>query len=194
MSPLLRRERQTRIVFTGSALHRQLKDLSRLEYWFHPSSQAEPWDLRESYAASKFLQMLGVRAFRRHLEQLGSTAEVVVVQPGFVPQTGLARETSWLGRLAMNYLLPRMPFATSVQQAGEYIARACSVDLSQAAQQDIKSEPDGWASDSARVRSALFQKGPSGLQEVSLPDPRSADVELQAKWWPTVCDETNPQM
>lgn len=92
--------RKTRIVFTGSALHRSVKDLSVLDSYFSSSSHdsSSPWTLRETYAASKFLQMLGVRALRHRIEASLKAAavpsdrvEVVVVQPGFVPQTGLSR-------------------------------------------------------------------------------------------------------
>ncbi len=150
--------RKTRIVFTGSALHRSVKDLGALDDFFaassHNGSSSKPWTLRETYAASKFLQMLGIRALRRRIEDIlkeqgvpAGLVEVVVVQPGFVPQTGLSRESSLLTRFAMSYLLPWAPFATSLDDAGKYIADACTIDLpAETSSEPGSEEQDGFHS------------------------------------------------
>ncbi|EPQ26477.1 uncharacterized protein PFL1_05799 [Pseudozyma flocculosa PF-1] len=200
---------KTRIVFTGSALHRSVKDTAALDDLFAASQHERPaadWSLMRSYGHSKFLQMLGIRAYRRKLaqtlEQHGKSShravDIVVVQPGFVPSTGLSRETGWLSRLAMSYILPLFPFATSPTQAGSWIARACYVDLDQdaataqtpAASHDGDTDgddADGWTSNEGTVRAALLEKaGPD--QAFARPDKRTADVTLQDKWWPTTCD------
>ncbi|PWZ00724.1 hypothetical protein BCV70DRAFT_175110, partial [Testicularia cyperi] len=217
------RQRRTRIVFTGSELHRSVKDLATLDAFFaaprsdfesgsgsgsgsglpQQTAQNHPkWTLRETYAASKFLQMLGIRAFRRKLEQalLSSPAdhadpsrsrsapgygiEIVIVQPGFVPQTGLARETSWFGRLVMSYLLPLALFTTSLDQAGRYIAQACYP--SSVSAWSKQHEDDGFHSPHSHVRAALLQQK-NGSQLFATLDQRSADIQLQEKWWPSAC-------
>ncbi len=184
--------RHTRIVFTGSALHRSLKDIADLDSFFAASTEGETkaWTLRETYAASKFLQMLGVRALRRRLEEdfekqdvPRGRVEVVVVQPGFVPQTQLCRESGLMARLAMSYILPWAPFTTRLEDAGTYIANACTIDLppSQTEQQD------GFHSTEAVVQSALLEVHAKSQRFGTL-DARTADVQLQDKWWPAACD------
>ncbi|TKY86713.1 hypothetical protein EX895_004353 [Sporisorium graminicola] len=186
--------RKTRIVFTGSALHRSVKYLSVLGSYFSSSSHdsSSPWTLRETYAASKFLQMLGVRALRHRIEASLKAAavpsdrvEVVVVQPGFVPQTGLSRESSLLTRFAMSYVLPWAPFTTSLDDAGKYIADACIIDLSSS---EVQSDgQDGFHSQDTHVRSALLEVH-ARKQRFGTLDPRTADVQLQQRWWPSACD------
>ncbi|CBQ71773.1 conserved hypothetical protein [Sporisorium reilianum SRZ2] len=186
--------RRTRIVFTGSALHRSVKDLSVLDSFFSSTSHgsSSPWTLRETYAASKFLQMLGVRALRRRIEgSLKAAAvpsnrvEVVVVQPGFVPQTALCREPGLVTRLAMSYVLPWAPFATSLDDAGKYIADACTIDLSAA--EERPDEQDGFHSKDTLVRSALLEVH-AKKQRFGALDSRTADIQLQEQWWPSACD------
>lgn len=189
-----RNGRHTRIVFTGSALHRSLKDIADLDSFFAASSTGETkaWTLRETYAASKFLQMLGVRALRRRLEEdfekrrvPRGRVEVVVVQPGFVPQTQLCRESGLMTRLAMSYILPWAPFATSLEDAGTYIANACTIDL---APPQTEEQADGFhSSTGAVVQSALLEVHAKGQRFGTL-DARTADVQLQDKWWPAACD------
>ncbi|CDR88664.1 uncharacterized protein SPSC_05268 [Sporisorium scitamineum] len=186
--------RKTRIVFTGSALHRSVKDLSVLDGYFSSSSHSSssPWTLRETYAASKFLQMLGVRALRRRIDDSLKAAEVpsdrvevVVVQPGFVPQTALCRESGLLTRFAMSYVLPWAPFATRLDDAGKYIADACTIDLSAA--EARSDEQDGFHSHDTLVRSALLEVH-AEKQRFGILDPRTADMQLQERWWPSACD------
>ena len=186
--------RKTRIVFTGSALHRTVKDLAVLDGFFSSASHSstQPWTLRETYAASKFLQMLGVRALRRRLQKSlqamsvpSGSVEVVIVQPGFVPQTGLSRETGLLTRFAMSYILPWAPFTTSLDDAGKYIADACTIDLSAAAEQP--DDDDGFHSQGNLVRAALLEVH-AKKQRFGRLDPRTAHLSLQERWWPAACD------
>lgn len=186
--------RKTRIVFTGSALHRSVKDLTLLDAFFSSTSHSnslKPWTLRETYAASKFLQMLGVRSLRRRIEQAlkqarveEASVQVVVVQPGFVPQTALCRESGLLTRFAMSYVLPWAPFATSLDDAGKYIAHACTINLPVT---EAQGQQDGFHSSKGVVPSALFEVHQKKQRFATL-DSRTADVQLQEKWWPAACD------
>lgn len=191
-----KRGRKTRIVFTGSALHRSIKDLSVLDRFFSSSSHASAssWTLRETYAASKFLQMLGVRAIRRRIQDAleaaaapAGSVEVVVVQPGFVPQTGLCRDSNLVTRFAMSYVLPWAPFATSPNAAGKFIADACTMDLSASPLQ--AEDEDGFHAKDGLVPSALLEVRAKNQCFGTL-DPCTADIQLQEQWWPAACDHS----
>ncbi|KAG8686943.1 hypothetical protein FRC09_013833 [Ceratobasidium sp. 395] len=109
-----------RIVFVGSSLHKGAAQEHRVS----PSNldnllATTPWKPKQAYALSKLVQM--------HLYQITNDAFskvkgattlpiVVAVCPGFVPQTGLIREYSWWIRGLMTYVMPLMPFTTSVEK------------------------------------------------------------------------------
>lgn len=63
-------------------------------------------DARVIYSGSKFTQLLGAHYWRR---QLGSSASVVAVSPGLIPNTGIARHGNF--KLSMD-----MPDAKTVEQ------------------------------------------------------------------------------
>ncbi|CAD6946001.1 unnamed protein product [Tilletia controversa] len=233
---------KSRIVFTGSALHRNLNRerdpdevlcadfqssaLPNRAENEHASSQSgvgsPPWSLRTSYAHSKFLQALGVRKFIRLLEQAlqaralqpGSShiharswneMEVVLVQPGFIPTTGLSREATLPTRILTSYLLPIMPgtssFVSTLEEGAEVLAAALSWPLQQAHTHDgqpqhgfeIESAQErlipapGWvgspsqASDEPSLTKALVAKG----KVLQRPDERTDNVDLQDRWWPS---------
>ncbi|KAK0563731.1 hypothetical protein OC844_002069 [Tilletia horrida] len=236
---------KSRIVFTGSALHRTIsRDRPADETLFAdfnssalpngdryrdcsvtPASQignTPAWSLRSSYAHSKFLQVLGVRKFLRQLEfalaqraslsegsdgqgRTWNEMEVVLVQPGFIPTTGLTREASLPTRILTTYLLPNMPgtssFVSTLQQGAEVLAAALSwplqlrqeaeaVDMDQPGfpieQQRADLAPaDGWLGgpsiSSAPIR-ALVVKG----KVLQRPDERTDDEDLQDRWWPVL--------
>ncbi|QRV87581.1 hypothetical protein RhiJN_15599 [Ceratobasidium sp. AG-Ba] len=86
-----------------------------------------PWKPKEAYALSKLVQMhIFQITVDRFAKVTGAKKQPVVVAvcPGFVPQTGLIREYSWWIRFLMNYIMPMMPFTTSLETAGETIMRA----------------------------------------------------------------------
>ncbi|PWN29685.1 hypothetical protein BDZ90DRAFT_277944 [Jaminaea rosea] len=197
------RGRPVRVVFTGSALHRKLRTIDDLQTFFDPRREASSsWDMMRSYGASKFLQLLGAQHLVKVIQEgesrggsSGSIVEVIVVQPGFSPNTGLSRESSLLGRTFMQYVLPRLPFSfiTSPEEGGANIAEACYRPLeafplvrSADADQDTPSSP--WLEEGAPphhgVRKVLVAKG--GEREA--PDTRSEDAELARKWWPSVVE------
>ncbi|PWN18904.1 hypothetical protein BCV69DRAFT_52908 [Microstroma glucosiphilum] len=202
-----------RIVFTSSALHRQIKDVKHLDAFFNPgpttASSSDPssdssapppaWSLMGSYGASKFLQMLGVQRLLKELQSLplprGFTSaqidssssssssspriEVIAVQPGFIPSTGLSRETSPLARIAtlwiLPFLAPLVSFIATPEEGGEMLLRACTRPVDEI---------------SAGVRKTLLVRGRAreGGQraERQRPDVRSEDEGLMEEWWPDV--------
>ncbi|KAE8215902.1 hypothetical protein CF327_g872 [Tilletia walkeri] len=234
---------KSRIVFTGSALHRNLsreRDPDEVLCADFQSSalpnrhENEPtegnevgssstvWSLRTSYAHSKFLQALGVRKFIRLLEQAlearasqsGSSSiearpwnpmEVVLVQPGFIPTTGLNREATLPARILTSYLLPNMPgtssFVSTLQEGAEVLAAALSWPLQQARSdgghvqhgfevESVKEDlapAEGWvgqstqAADQTLITKALVVKG----KVLQRPDDRTDNIELQDRWWPS---------
>ncbi|KAG9087224.1 hypothetical protein FRC06_002633 [Ceratobasidium sp. 370] len=118
----------SRIVFVSSSLHKGAAQEQRVS----PSNiddllAAPPWKPKWAYALSKLVQMhlfrITIDAFNK--VNGGSALPVVVaVCPGFVPQTGLVREYPWWARYLMTYVVPMMPFTTSLEKAGETIMRA----------------------------------------------------------------------
>ncbi|KAG9118764.1 hypothetical protein FRC07_006559 [Ceratobasidium sp. 392] len=117
-----------RIVFVGSSLHKGAAQ----EHSVSPSNvdevlAAAPWKPKQAYALSKLVQMhlyqITIDAFSK-VKGTPVLPIAVAVCPGFVPQTGLIREYSWWIRGLMTYIMPLMPFTTSVEKAGETIVRA----------------------------------------------------------------------
>ncbi|CAO1620336.1 unnamed protein product [Parajaminaea phylloscopi] len=211
-------DRVPRIVFTGSALHRRLRSTDDLDSFFDPRSRdgdGRPeglrWDLTRSYGASKFLQLLGVQQMIRLLQKrmrgsAGAKIEVVVVQPGFVPNTGLNREAPWLRRLFMQNVFPWLPFPfiTTVHEGATNIVDACVQPLSsflisadgnapqqhggstETERQDARHGDVTWLDADCNaidgVRKALIAR--KGLREA--PDGRTEDATLVERWWPSV--------
>ncbi|CAO1613273.1 unnamed protein product [Sympodiomycopsis kandeliae] len=183
-----------RIVFTGSALHRRLQKVEDLDQFFNPRQEAKEWTLIKSYGASKFLQTLGVdylaRLLRKQFQgETDAKIEVVVVQPGFIPNTGLTRESAWSTRLSMSYVLPLLPvsFITTVEKGAENLSLALSRPLTSFAwskENCEKKETTTWDGETVKdgLRTALIVK--DALKEV--PDSRAQDEELGKKWWPSV--------
>ncbi|PWN39654.1 hypothetical protein IE81DRAFT_326307 [Ceraceosorus guamensis] len=195
-------DRAPRIVFTNSSLHRRA-DPSTLESLFDlTKSGPEGWTGRACYSASKFIQILGARKLAEQLEEQltlkGGDAvapELVIVQPGFVPSTGLARSSPLSTRLFMKAFsyLP-LSFIESEMGAGETLLKALSAPLSslqathtpdartadQLSQLNEQGSPIRWTPKDARVQGAMIVRG-GGLD---LPDPRTENEALQQTWWP----------
>lgn len=123
---------------------------------------------------------------------------------GFIPNTGLNRESSLLGRAFMAYVMPWLPFSfiSTVQEGATNIAEACSRRLdsfpvatsNEGSKLSVSQAPESgdtatWLQDhppvKAGVRKALIVKG--GVREA--PDQRTEDATLAAKWWPSAVDK-----
>ncbi|KDN50887.1 hypothetical protein RSAG8_00514, partial [Rhizoctonia solani AG-8 WAC10335] len=118
----------SRVVFVASSLHKK----ASLQHEVSPSSidillNNNPWKPMSAYSISKLAQMhlfkIVEDAFAK-VEDSKSRPTAIAVSPGFVPQTGLARESSWLTRQVMAYVMPLFPFTTSLEEGGKTIARA----------------------------------------------------------------------
>ncbi|CEL59483.1 hypothetical protein RSOLAG1IB_03416 [Rhizoctonia solani AG-1 IB] len=119
---------RSRVVFVASSLHKKAAQ----QYEVSPSSigsllNGNSWKSMSAYSISKLVQMHLFKivddAFAK-VEDTESRPTAVAVSPGFVPQTGLARDTSWLTRQFMTYIMPMFPFTTSMEEGGDTIARA----------------------------------------------------------------------
>lgn len=116
---------------------------------------------------------------------------------GFIPQTGLNRETPLIGRVLLRYVFPwlPLPFVATVREGAENIADACHRPLKTfparetVAGNAAPSAPSAWLEEACTavdgVRKALVVRG--GLRET--PDERTGDAELQARWWPACVDQ-----
>ncbi|KEP52712.1 putative iron reductase [Rhizoctonia solani 123E] len=120
----------SRVVFVASSLHKKASQ----QYEVSPSTidillDNKPWKPMSVYSISKLrLQYYGQFAdVQMHLFKIVDDAfakvsdsksrpTAIAVSPGFVPQTGLARESSWLTRQLMTYVMPMFPFTTSLEE------------------------------------------------------------------------------
>jgi len=89
-----------------------------LEHDVKAGSGTAAFDL---YGETKFIQLLNAHYWRR---QLKGSCEVLVVSPGLIPNTGLARHIDF--KLTMD-----MPDAKSVPEGAENILRAVNVKSSE---------------------------------------------------------------
>ncbi|KAF8607663.1 NAD(P)-binding protein [Ceratobasidium sp. AG-I] len=117
----------SRVVFVASSLH---KNAAR-DHEVSPSTiedllDDKRWKSMSAYSLSKLVQMhiflIAVDSFAEF--ESGSTPIAIAVSPGFVPQTGLVREYPWWTRLAMMYIMPMLPFTTSLERGASTICEA----------------------------------------------------------------------
>lgn len=121
-------EPDARIIIVSSSLHSSAPSLSTLESLLKGETPAK--DGLTRYKASKFIQLAYAYSYaQRHKQRT-----IVAVSPGFVPDTGLSRESGFLTRLMMRYVLSWMPFATSIEEGAQAISRAVSETPAEAGQ------------------------------------------------------------
>ncbi|KAI9247499.1 hypothetical protein BDA99DRAFT_526034 [Phascolomyces articulosus] len=118
--PLMDHE-QGRILFVTSSLHdptvrggrkqneTSMPDDIPLDYLDGHTA----WESMLFYKVSKVAQLWLALVLAQQLKNI----KVIALCPGFVPTTQLNRNTSWFLRLIMYYLLSRMSFATSEEEA-----------------------------------------------------------------------------
>ncbi|CAE6435826.1 unnamed protein product, partial [Rhizoctonia solani] len=114
----------SRVVFVASSLHKKASQ----QHEVSPSSidnllDNKPWKPMMVYSISKLVQMHLFKIVDDAFAKVGdskSRPAAIAVSPGFVPQTGLARESSWLTRQLMTYVMPMFPFTTSLEEGKFY--------------------------------------------------------------------------
>jgi hypothetical protein len=154
-------------------LYKRVKDIESIEAILSSDSSASALDV---YKTTKFVQLLQTARWRN---ELAGRAEVVAVSPGnairyhrnakqltyprtgFVPATGLSRESGTLASLAMRYVLPLAPFATSLEDGGKAILRAMNDDLDLSDGNLLLEKTGQWDDVDSRIN----------------------DTALQEKWW-----------
>lgn len=114
----------SRVVFVASALH---KNAAR-EHEVTPTMiegllDDEHWKSMSAYSLSKLVQMHLFLIFVDSFAEIEPTLApiAVAVSPGFVPRTGLVREYPWWARFFMTYIMPLLPFATSLERGASTI-------------------------------------------------------------------------
>lgn len=128
VEPAARHRTSPRIVFVASSLHKKAAQ----QHEVSPSTvdallDNKHWKSMPAYSISKLVQMhlfqIVVDAFNK-IEDREGRPVAIAVSPGFVPQTGLVRDYYWWTRLFMTYIMPLLPFTTSLQDGGKVIAQA----------------------------------------------------------------------
>ncbi|KAH7318932.1 hypothetical protein BKA65DRAFT_513491 [Rhexocercosporidium sp. MPI-PUGE-AT-0058] len=146
-------ESKTRVVVVSSGAIRMVKDLEKLNDIVKAESGGWFMDL---YPASKFIQLLSALWWRRELQ---GSCRIVAVSPGLIPDTGLARNTTFTPTEEM------MKDAKSVETGAQSILAAFTRD-------DFPDDPE---------RILLTSWGEwwgKDVYELAL------DKELQDKWSP----------
>ncbi|GAA5916205.1 uncharacterized protein JCM6883_000689 [Sporobolomyces salmoneus] len=118
-SPSSDSTRRGRIVFTSSSLQNSLpaqmtsvdKALSILQ-----DSNEQLSTARNRYASSKLLQSLSFYNLQWKLEKDHREVDIVGVSPGFVPTTGLSRDSPWWQQLLMKWVIYYLPFCSTEEQ------------------------------------------------------------------------------
>ncbi|CAJ0906763.1 5808_t:CDS:2, partial [Entrophospora sp. SA101] len=159
-----------RIVLVNSSLHIKgtgAGEGPNLEYDNLDGSKV--YDGLLFYKNSKLSQML----FCYQLDKILKAKEVknisvIALSPGFVPTTGLTRDTAFFKKLILHYIFPYLPFTRTPEQGGEVIVYAATSD-------DIVG------------KSAIYIDQFCNITKSS---EESYDEEKQKQWWNISCDLT----
>ncbi|KAK4048647.1 hypothetical protein OIV83_004617 [Microbotryomycetes sp. JL201] len=118
---------RARVVFVSSSKQQSIETIAAvhasLTISVNGTNASKPMD---RYSASKLVQMLTAQAWKHTLK---GRADVVAVSPGFVPTSGLNRESPWYLKLFMTYVLARAPFATTLEKGASIIRLAIDPDV-----------------------------------------------------------------
>ena len=112
--------------------------------------------------------------------------------PGFVPNTGLNRNSSFTTRLVMQYVFPYLPMSavTTVAEGSQILSDALHRDLVDFPVSEMQppahlDAPLTVARVTFAVIAREYGKGAHARKGArAAEDPRSADKELQRTWWP----------
>jgi len=119
---------RSRILLVGSSLHRQVSpgtvDPKNIE-----NIVTRNFAPMEVYHITKLIQIYLLYMVHARFETSKPSITVVVVSPGFVPDTGLSRELGLIKHGIMHFVMPRSPFATTIPDAGRTICRGITQDF-----------------------------------------------------------------
>ncbi|KAF2868900.1 dehydrogenase/reductase [Massariosphaeria phaeospora] len=103
-----------RIVVTASGVHDPAEKWMSDPHWTNAEEMAHPGPARVSsiagsdrYAATKLANILWAKALARHLSKAASGKLVVIMDPGFMPGTGLFRNAPAPFRFAAKKIMPK---------------------------------------------------------------------------------------
>lgn len=114
--------RPCRTVWVGSSLHKPGMRGAEVDFRFEDPNLQRNYDPQRAYKNSKLAQLWIARELERRWGPEGIHADAVC--PGFVPRT-VAANASGMQRLMLRYVLPLMPFATSVASGARELTRLC---------------------------------------------------------------------
>lgn len=110
-----------RVWIVGSSLHAPGGRGPEVDFRHDDPNLDGRYDPRRAYKNSKLAALWVAYELEQRFAAQGLHADVV--SPGFVPTTAAHSAPSWFARAGLRHLLPRMPFATSVEDASEAMAR-----------------------------------------------------------------------
>jgi NAD(P)-dependent dehydrogenase (short-subunit alcohol dehydrogenase family) len=112
--PALEQSKSARVVTVSSRLHLPGSRGEPVDFDFDDPQLERSYHPDRAYKNSKLAVLWFTYELQRRLA--GRTITANAVCPGFVPATAAASTKGFM-RLAMSYLMPHMPFATSVEAA-----------------------------------------------------------------------------
>ncbi|MEM6990395.1 MAG: SDR family NAD(P)-dependent oxidoreductase [Myxococcota bacterium] len=113
--------RPARVYIVGSSLHYPDARGPSVDFRFEDPNLEQRYLPERAYKNSKLAALWVAYEFERRLGDAGVHFDVV--SPGFVPTTAAPSGRSWFQRAALKHVLPRMPFATSIDDAAGGLAR-----------------------------------------------------------------------
>jgi len=109
-----------RIVALASGLHAPRTHGAEVAFDFDDPSLARNYHWERAYKNSKLAQLWFVLEWERRFGASGRHADAIC--PGFVPSTGVPRTSGWT-RFQLRFILPLLPFTTTVERAAATVAR-----------------------------------------------------------------------
>ncbi|KAI9144182.1 hypothetical protein BKA69DRAFT_1122448 [Paraphysoderma sedebokerense] len=123
--PMLQKSQEGRIVMISSSLYSK----ATADPFYFKSLTVESFNGMKCYQVTKLYNIW----FSKYLAQKviptkypDSKIQVAIVSPGFIPTTGLSRESGWGTKILMKFILPLFPFTTTVEDAAQRIYFAIS--------------------------------------------------------------------
>ncbi|CAG8491094.1 6276_t:CDS:2 [Funneliformis caledonium] len=116
----------SRIIFVSSSLHKQSEGHKNFESLdVENLDGSKGYDGLLFYRHSKLMQMLCFNQLNKILErEAKEKVSLIAIEPGFIPQTDLSRESAIYIKLLMKFILPLAPFARTPEQGGMVIVYA----------------------------------------------------------------------